>query len=143
MRREFRNRPVTATIGGQTCHFRSEFERDWALHLERCKVMGAIEKWEYEPETFWFKGIRRGTVSYKPDFRVTEDGKAHYQEVKGYLEQKDITKFRRLARDYPDTKLVLIMQQLSGRRNTLMIEKARPFVARIVHGPSIIRSMSI
>lgn len=54
--------------------------------------------WEYEPEVFVFSGIKGGTVSYCPDFRVDN----HWLEVKGYLTKKGKTAIRRFKKFYPD-----------------------------------------
>lgn len=62
-------------------------------------------KIEYEPETFLFTpfGIKRGTLSYMPDFRITyPNGDVVLVEVKGFLTTQDATKLRRFKKYYPD-----------------------------------------
>ncbi len=49
-------------------YFRSRWERNWARYLNFLVQHGEITGWEYEPKTFWFHKIKRGTRSYKPDF---------------------------------------------------------------------------
>ena len=64
----------------------------------------------YEPKTFWFEGIRRGTTSYKPDFYVKYKGddRVEYIEVKGWITPKDRVKWKRMAQYHPDIKLTVI-----------------------------------
>ena len=73
-----------------------------------------IFKWEYEPDTFWFEEIKRGTRSYTPDFKIwkTEGAKHHYEEVKGWFDQKSQTKMKRMARFYPEEKVIMIDQSV-------------------------------
>lgn len=97
------------TVGDQKHYFRSGWEVDFACYLEILKVHGKIKGWEYEPETFWFEAIKRGTRSYLPDFRITEnDGSQHYLEVKGYEDSKSRTKLKRMKKYYPDVKLEMV-----------------------------------
>ena len=73
------------------------------------KSRGEIRDWEYEPKTFWFTEIKRGTRSYTPDFRVIEKGgEAVFHEVKGWMDQKSRTRLDRMARYYPEEKIILI-----------------------------------
>lgn len=50
--------------------FRSSWEANYARYLNLLMRMKLVTEWSYEPETFWFNGVRRGCVSYRPDFRV-------------------------------------------------------------------------
>jgi hypothetical protein len=59
------------TIGGVRKFFRSRWEANYARYLEFQKQHGLILGWQHEPETFWFEGVKRGTCSYLPDFKVT------------------------------------------------------------------------
>ena len=96
-------------IGGKRKYYRSRWESNYARYLEWLKSIGEIAGWEHEPETFWFNGIRRGCVSYLPDFRVEEkSGVVVYHEVKGWMDPKSITKIKRMAKYYPDVKLIVI-----------------------------------
>jgi len=97
------------TIGGVRKHFRSKWEANYAHYLEWLRTLGKLLKWEHEPETFWFSGIRRGCVSYLPDFRVTQaDGGVEYHEVKGFMDSRSKTKIKRMAKYHPTVKLVVI-----------------------------------
>jgi hypothetical protein len=74
--------------------FRSNWEANFARYLNLKN-----KKWSYEPEVFSFieHGIKRGTVTYCPDFKVG----TLWVEVKGYLDRKGKTAIRRFARYYP------------------------------------------
>lgn len=99
-----------ATVGSQRCYFRSGWEWKFACYLEMLRRVGVIQSWDHEAETFWFNGIKRGVVSYLPDFRVKRTGGAvfEYYEVKGYMDSKSATKIKRFRKYYPDKKLVVI-----------------------------------
>jgi hypothetical protein len=89
--------------------FRSMWEANYARYLNFLQAQGLILKWEYEPDTFWFEAIRRGTRSYLPDFKVTDpDGSVHYDEVKGWMDPKSKTKIARMAKYHPDVDLRVI-----------------------------------
>ena len=97
------------TVGGQRCYFRSKWEANYARVLEWLKQRNQIEKWEHEPETFWFDGVKRGTVSYLPDFRVTNPGgSVEYHEVKGWMDARSKTKIKRMEKYHPTVKLMVI-----------------------------------
>ena len=96
-------------IGGVRKYYRSAWEANYARFLEWLKARGEIQRWEHEPKTFWFKGIRRGCVSYLPDFRVTKkNGDIEYYEVKGWMDARSVTKIARMAQYHPTVKLVVI-----------------------------------
>ena len=90
-------------------YVRSAWEANYARYLNWLQGQGLIARWEYEPDTFEFKTIRRGSRFYTPDFRVEwPDGPIEYHEVKGYLDERSDTKLKRMAKYFPDVKLVLI-----------------------------------
>lgn len=90
-------------------YFRSQWEKRYAKDLEWRKEKGLIRGWEYEPQTFWFEGIRRGVVSYKPDFKVIElDGTHKWIEVKGYLDPRSKTKIKRFRKYFPEETLTVL-----------------------------------
>ena len=96
-------------IGGKRHYFRSLWDYRYALYLELLKATGKITDWQYEPTTFWFEGIKRGTNNYKPDFKVIHlKGNEEYVEVKGYQTPTDLTKWKRMAKYHPDVKLRII-----------------------------------
>lgn len=96
-------------IGGSRKYYRSKWEANYAHYLEWLKQGGHIKSWAHEPKTFWFEGVKRGCVSYLPDFHVVEnDGSEAYHEVKGWMDARSATKIRRMAKYHPDVKLIVI-----------------------------------
>lgn len=96
-------------VGGRNVFFRSRWEANYARFLEWQKCRGDIVEWEHEPKTFWFEGVKRGVISYLPDFRVTKMGGAiEYHEVKGWMDAKSKTKIKRMRKYYPEETLVVI-----------------------------------
>jgi hypothetical protein len=97
------------TVGGRRFYFRSGWEVNYALYLQWLLDKGQIQAWDYECETFWFGGIKRGVVSYLPDFKVTElSGKEVFHEVKGHMDSRSKTKIKRMARYHPTVRLIVI-----------------------------------
>lgn len=97
------------TIGGKTFHARSSWESNIAAYFQWQKEKGLILEWEFEPKTFWFEGVKRGVMSYLPDFRVTDlDGTYTYVEVKGWMDSKSKTKLSRMKKHFPDVKMDVI-----------------------------------
>jgi len=98
-----------AEFGGKRNYYRSQWELNYARYLEMLKNLGEISEWEHEPDTFWFEGVKRGTVSYLPDFKVTENnGSIAYHEVKGWMDAKSKTKIGRMAKYHPAVKLIVV-----------------------------------
>ena len=96
-------------VGGKRCYFRSRWEVNYASYLQWLVGLGQIASWEYEADTFWFDGVKRGTRSYLPDFKVTENnGEIVYHEVKGWMDARSITKIKRMAKYHPKVKLIVI-----------------------------------
>jgi len=96
-------------IGGIRKYYRSKWEANYAYYLEWLKSNKQIADWKHEPRTFWFEGVKRGTVSYLPDFWVQEiSGKDSFHEVKGWMDARSKTKIARMAKYYPEIKLVVI-----------------------------------
>jgi hypothetical protein len=96
-------------IGGKRIYCRSRWEANYARYLEYLKLSGSIKEWEHEPKTFWFEGLKRGCVSYLPDFRITQnDGSHEWHEVKGWYDKRSKTKIRRFRKYYSKEKLVVI-----------------------------------
>lgn len=97
------------TIGGKTFRARSSWEANIAAYFEFLKRQGNIIDWRHEPLTFWFKGIKRGVVSYLPDFEIIEaSGAIKYVEVKGFMDSRSATKLKRMKKYFPDIKVELI-----------------------------------
>jgi len=101
---ELDGKPVTKKMGKRSVigrrqdlgqFFRSGWEANvarWFNHKEW--------KWAYEPEVFSFleHGVKRGTVSYCPDFKLGN----RWIEVKGMLDQRGRTAIRRFKKFYPE-----------------------------------------
>ena len=114
-------------IGGVRKYYRSKWEANYAYYLEWLKEKGEILEWQHEPKVFWFEGVKRGTVSYLPDFRVVEkNGQETYHEVKGWMDERSKTKIRRMAKYHPNVRLIVIDKKA--------YESLRKFVAKIVPG---------
>ena len=89
-------------------YFRSTWEANYARYLNWLKAQGQIESWSYEAKVFTFP-VKRGTTEYRPDFLVTEsDGTQTWHETKGYLDAKSKTQLKRMAKYYPEEKIVLV-----------------------------------
>jgi hypothetical protein len=99
-------------IGGINKYYRSRWEANYARYLQWLKERGEIKDWLHEPVTFWFEGVKRGCVSYLPDFWVEENNGADaYHEVKGWMDDRSATKLKRMAKYHPTVKLVLIQDK--------------------------------
>jgi hypothetical protein len=94
-------------------YVRSRWEANVARYLKHLEEKEKIYKWEYEPDTFWFENIKRGTRSYLPDFKVwySKESKPIYWEVKGHMDAKSKTKLKRMKKYHPDVVIKLIMQK--------------------------------
>lgn len=89
--------------------FRSAWEANYARYLNWLIKNGEIKSWEFEPQVFTFHGETRGVISYMPDFKVyNNNGTYEWHEVKGWMTPKDRTKLKRMAKHYPNEKMVLI-----------------------------------
>lgn len=89
--------------------FRSAWEANYARYLNFLKAQGEIESWDYECQTFVFHGITKGTLSYMPDFKIIySDGSHEWHEVKGWMDAKSQTKLKRMAKYYPEEKVIVI-----------------------------------
>lgn len=87
-------------LGGR--YFRSRWEANYARLLNHKVAAGEIAKWEYEPDTFEFERIKRGTRFYTPDFKVHDlHGGYEYHEIKGWMDSTSALKLRRMAKYHP------------------------------------------
>jgi len=88
---------------------RSSWEANYARYLKFLQSKNKIVKFEYEPDTFFFEQIKRGTRHYTPDFKVwTSENCFEYHEVKGWMDAKSKTKLARMKKYYPEIKIILI-----------------------------------
>ena len=110
-------------IDGKRMYLKSNWERRYCLYLSFMKKHGHIIDYWYEPETFYFKGIKRGTTNYKPDWKVLfPSGNFEFIEVKGYLDSKSATKIKRMAKYFPELKL-RVVDGTWFKANALMLKK--------------------
>jgi protein involved in sex pheromone biosynthesis len=86
-------------LGGQ--YFRSAWEANVARWLNLQNI-----RWEYEPKTFEFTKIRKGSRFYTPDFYLPDEGR--FIEVKGWMDPKSATKLKRMAKYYPAVSIEVI-----------------------------------
>lgn len=99
-------------IGGIRKFYRSKWEANYAFYLEWLRSLGQIRAWTHESEVFWFEGIRRGSCSYLPDFRVTNnDASVEFHEVKGWMDARSKTKIRRMSKYHSEVKLIVIAEK--------------------------------
>ena len=138
-------RGETVEINGRSVYFKSQVEVRFAGILQRLKEIGAIIDWQYEPKDFWFNDIRRGTCSYRPDFHAVwanPDYGEQWYECKSTngLRQKDLTKFKRMAKRYPEIKLVLVLphepstgSSKSAIRQRILIDKAAKYLDHVTY----------
>lgn len=90
-------------------YVRSAWEANYARYLNWLVGIGEIKSWRYEPKTFEFSQIKKGSRFYTPDFEITNnDNSIEYHEIKGYMDQRSATKLKRMAKYYPDVKVVVV-----------------------------------
>jgi hypothetical protein len=105
-------------VGGKKVFFRSKFEYRYALYLQLLKEHGEITDWFHEKRKFVFKGVESGAVSYLPDFLVIhKNGSEEYIETKGYEQSSDRTKWKRMAKYYPEVKLRIVRSDWLGKNS--------------------------
>jgi hypothetical protein len=114
---------IRADLNGM--YFRSSWEANYARYLNWLKKNSAIHDWDYEPDEFEFKEIKRGTRFYKPDFKIWNSPEDfEYHEIKGYMDSVSQTKLKRMAKYYPHIKVVVI-----GKLDYKAIERdIKPFI---------------
>ena len=96
-------------IGGKDKYYRSRWEANYARYLQWQLEQRMIKAWEHEPQTFWFSEIKRGCLTYLPDFRVENlDGTHLWIEVKGWMCPRSKTKIKRFKKYYPEEQLKII-----------------------------------
>ncbi len=107
-------------------YFRSSWEANYARYLNYLISQKKIVRWEYEPDTFEFHGIKKGTRFYTPDFKVyLSDSAYEYHEVKGWMDSKSITRHKRMSKHYPEIKVV-ILDKIWFRKNGAVLSALIP-----------------
>lgn len=95
-----RENPYSRTKGGRredlgNIYFRSSWEANMARYFNFVGI-----EWQFEPKCFIFHNVKRGSVSYTPDFYLPKDDM--WIEVKGWMDPKSQTKLKRFAKYYPE-----------------------------------------
>lgn len=113
----------TYLVGDKEIYFRSKWEANYCLYLEFLKKNGEIVDYVYEP--YWLEfPIKHGTTRYLPDFLVTTAKGVEIHEVKGYQTSKSKTQMKRVAKYYPQFKVVMVdsafMKDLKKNFGTLL-----------------------
>lgn len=141
IRIDYNNEPTQAVIDGKTYNFRSKLEYNWAMYLQFLKESGEIYDWRYEQTKFLFPDETIGAKQFLVDFDVlNNDWTLEYHETKGWLQGKDVTKFKRVAKYRPEVKITLIM---SGRakKDENRLRQIDKFAERIIFAPDIFRQV--
>ena len=146
---EWRNQPQE----GFGYRFKSKAEYRWACYLEKLKMWNQIDFWKYEPKTFEFGERWRKRRQYTPDFLVGDIAENDageivnvYHEVKTSLRQTDVTRFRCLAADYPEEKIVLVIfgpEHTKNAKQNRLRANARKYVERIVFAKPLCKKMGV
>jgi hypothetical protein len=77
------------------CFFRSSWEANFARYLNYKNI-----KWTYEPKVFIFPGVKKGTISYAPDFYLPDLDL--WVEIKGQLIPQARTALSRMKKFFPE-----------------------------------------
>lgn len=109
-------------LNGQFC--RSGWEANFCRYLKNKKV-----SYHYEPNTFVFPGVKRGTVSYLPDLYLPSTGE--YIEIKGQLTSQGKTAIRRFKKFYPEEFKKL--RAVVGRPGTVADKFMKQMGIPVVH----------
>ncbi len=108
-KKPIRSKKAVVTIGGKKFFARSAWESNIGAYLQYLRDRNEIADWAHEPDEFWFEGVKRGTRSYLPDFKVFRiDGTIYYIEVKGWMDTVSKTKLRRMKKYHPNVEVQLI-----------------------------------
>lgn len=103
--------------------FRSTYEANIARLFNYIDIT-----WEFEPQVFFFEGIKRGTLSYLPDFRIKAGDDEHWIETKGYLDQRGKVALKRFKKFYPEefAKLITICDRPGSKTDIFLQELGAP-----------------
>jgi hypothetical protein len=92
--------PYSRTKSGKREDLNNTFFRSaWEANIARYFNYVGI-KWQFEPKMFVFQDIKRGCVSYTPDFYLPDEDR--WVEVKGWMDDKSKTKLNRFKKFYPE-----------------------------------------
>lgn len=138
---DYNNQPTPDTIGGKTYNFRSKLERNWPAYLQFLKESREICDWRFEQTTFYFPDETRGAKMFLVDFDIlNNDRTLEYHETKGWLQGRDVTKFKRVAQYRPEVKLTLIMCN-KRKKDANRLRQIDKYSERIIFAPEIFRQI--
>ncbi len=141
LHQDYHNQPVDAVIGGRSCHFRSKGEHNLAVYFQFLKEQGEIFEWQHESTgcQFYFRDEVKGVKQWLIDFIVhMPDGEIVYWEYKGWLQGRDITKFRRFVKYNPNTKLILVMSG-KAKKDANRLRMVRKYAYRVLFAPELFK----
>jgi hypothetical protein len=88
-------------------------ERAYSQHLERLRLLGQIDRWDFEAEKFRLGPVGAGAW-FRPDFRVVmPDGLVEFHDVKGHMEDDALVKIKVFVRLHP-YPLVVVTRRKGG-----------------------------
>lgn len=91
----------------------------WMLHTK--------QSFQYEPQTFFFQGVKKGTVIYTPDFNLSGE----WLEVKGMMDGRGRAAIRRFKKYYPEEfkKLKAVVGRKGTAADKFFIKMGVPIMA--------------
>lgn len=143
LHQNYNNQRVDAVIGGRACHFRSKGEHNLAVYFQFLKEQSEIVSWEYESKRcqkyFPLPPQKKGASSWLIDFAVEmPDGEIVYWEYKGWLQGRDVTKFRRFAQCCHDDKVILVMSG-KAKKDANRLRQIRKYAYRILYARDLFK----
>jgi len=113
-------------------YFRSSWEANYARYLNFLIEKKEIKKWEFEVDTFEFHKIKKGTRYYTPDFKIeNNDGSIEYHEVKGWMDDKSITKMKRMEKYYPSVKIKIVGKEFFNSSSKILRSLIKNWEVRV------------
>ena len=107
---------------GKRYYLKSSYEYKYAAFLELLVKQKSIKDWEYETDTFWFDGIKRGINNYTPDFKIiNNDDSIVFHEVKGYLDSQSKTKMKRMKKYHPNVNILMVGPTFFNKNKALLM----------------------
>ncbi len=97
---------------GRRADLNGFYRSNWESNLARWLKSKGYQ-YLYEAQVFTFPGVKHGTVSYCPDFKLAD---GTWIEVKGFIDGKSKTQIRRFKKHYPEEFAKL--QAVVGSPNT-------------------------
>lgn len=127
--------------------FKSKQEYRWAQYLELLRISDdSLEEWYYEPTKFELKKRYGKDRVYTPDFSIYDKDKfVEWHEIKTSLRQKDITRFKWFKADYPDERIILVLNSCPTKnvKQIILLDNARKYVDDVIFAGPILRKLGI